>query len=133
MMKKTAKNVKEVLVRVESRKRGLYVDLIKYKYLDDVKIAENNHFIEQIYAIILPTEKFFIKANSFKDVANYLEKNFHIDKKDNMPLIVLISENHYELIEDEIYTGDHGLIALYYDDFVSKLEKLLDEAKENYT
>lgn len=118
---------------MESRKRGLFVDLIKYKYLDDVKIAENNHFIEQIYAVILPTERFFIKANSFQDVANYLEEKFHIDEKDSMPLIVLIGENHYELIEDEIYTGDHGLIALYYDDFVSKLEKLLDEAKENYS
>lgn len=133
MITKMARNEKEGLVQVESRKRGLFVDLIKYKYLDDVKIAENNHFIEQIYAVILPTEKFFIKANSFQDVANYLEEKFHIDEKDNMPLIVLIGENHYELIEDEIYTGDHGLIALYYDDFVSKLEKLLDEAKENYS
>ena len=128
-----AKNVKEGLVQVESRKRGLFVDLIKYRYIDDVKIDENNHFIEQIYAIILPTERFFIKANSFKDVANYLEEKFHVDEKDSMPLIVLIGENHYELIEEEIYTGDHGLIALYYDDFVSKLEKLLDEAKETYS
>lgn len=126
-------NEKEALVRVGSRKRGLFVDLIKYKYLDDVKIAENNHFIEQIYTVILPTERFFIKANSFQDVANYLEEKFHVDEKDSMPLIVLIGESHYELIEDEIYTGDHGLIALYYDDFVSKLEKLLDEAKENYS
>lgn len=133
MITKMAKNVKEGLVQVESRKRGLFVDLIKYKYLDDVKIAENNHFIEQIYAVILPTERFFIKANSFQDVANYLEEKFHVDEKDSMPLIVLIGENHYELIADEIYTGDHGLIALYYDDFVSKLEKLLDETKENYT
>lgn len=133
MTTKKVQNEKEALVRVESRKRGLFVDLIKYKYLDDVKIAENNHFIEQIYAVILPTERFFIKANSFQDVANYLEEKFHVDEKDSMPLIVLIGENHYELIEDEIYTGDHGLIALYYDDFVSKLEKLLDEAKENYT
>lgn len=132
-MTKKVENVKEGLVQVESRKRGLFVDLIKYKYLDDVKIAENNHFIEQIYAVILPTERFFVKANSFQDVAKYLEEKFHIDEKDNMPLIVLIGENHYELIEEEIYTGDHGLIALYYDDFVSKLEKLLDETKENYT
>ena len=133
MTTKMCKNVKEVLVQVGSRKRGLFVDLIKYRYIDDVKIDENNHFIEQIYAIILPTERFFIKANSFKDVAKYLEEKFHIDEKDNMPLIVLIGENHYELIEEEIYTGDHGLIALYYDDFVSKLEKLLDEAKETYS
>lgn len=132
-MTKKVENVKEGLVQVESRKRGLFVDLIKYKYLDDVKIAENNHFIEQIYAVILPTERFFVKANSFQDVAKYLEEKFHIDEKDNMPLIVLIGENHYESIEEEIYTGDHGLIALYYDDFVSKLEKLLDEAKETYS
>lgn len=133
MTTKKRQKDKEVLVQVESRKRGLFVDLIKYKYLDDVKIAENNHFIEQIYAVILPTERFFIKANSFQDVANYLEEKFHVDEKDSMPLIVLIGENHYELIEGEIYTGDHGLIALYYDDFVSKLKKLLDEAKENYS
>lgn len=125
-----AKNVKEVLVRVESKQKELDVlHITKLKYLDDIEVGHEH--VEQTYAVILPTKSFLIKADSFQDVTEYLEEKFHITS-DSLAAIVLIREGYYKRSEDgkAIYTRDEGILDLYDENIVNDLKDLLNKAKK---
>lgn len=110
--------------------RMSYLDISQYK-LDDLSTLPQHHFVEQIYLLITANGSFLIKANSLKEVCNFIEKEneFHIEM-DRFPLIILIEEAHYEQIDNDILTRDEGILALYRDEVLTCLEETLNKIKE---
>ncbi|CAI3311838.1 hypothetical protein [Enterococcus cecorum] len=102
-----------------------YIDISQYK-LDDLLTLPRHYFVEQIYLVMTAKEKLLIKANSLKEVCNFIEKEneFHIEM-DRFPLIILIEEAHYEQIDNDILTRDEGILALYRDEVLTCLEETL--------
>ena len=111
--------------------RLTYLDISHFK-LDDLLILPNHYFVEQVYLVITARENLLIKANSLKEVCNFIEKEnkFHIEQ-DILPMIILIEEYHYEQVGKDILTRDEGVLALYRDEVLIRLEETLKTLK-NY-
>lgn len=110
--------------------RMKYVDISHYK-LDDLFTLPQHYFVEQIYLAITAKENLLIKANSLKEVCDFIGKadGFHIEI-DKFPLIILIEEAHYEQIDNDILTRDEGVLALYRDEVLIRLKETLKTFKD---